>query len=519
MRTATHRGMASVLAGFLMAGIAVTASPAVSQEDADDVAPAISRAVPIRPRPMLPPQANKLRITVTELPVATVGERYTLGLTALGGRLPYTWTAEGLPDGLGVSGDQIVGSPDESGTFVVTLTVTDRIGVRGRTVSADVALTVLPAVFPDAEVIAVSAGGGQTCAILEGGALFCWGRNSEGQLGLGDLEDRLVPTLVANANVEDSTVPLPPMQSVTTGYNHTCALSEGGVAYCWGRNDYGQTGDDPSEPNLTPTPLVFPDGLTFTNLDAGGNHTCAISADAGGYGDTAAYCWGYNVYGQLGGGDWVGEYSSDALHVVLEMPVVAISAGGSYTCALTSNGAFWCWGSNDYGQLGIGEPTDQFNPYPAIVELGGVSAFAAGDYHGCAINGDGTSCWGGFWQDEPVLQDGSAWSPTPVLVDGLDAVAVDGGGYHTCAITTDDELVCWGGNEKGQLGIGTVDPTADPTPVEGIGAVTMVSTGGNHTCAVDTEGALWCWGYNGDGQLGDGSTDSSAVPVLVSSEP
>ncbi len=166
MRTATHRGMASVLAGFLMAGIAVTASPAVSQEDADDVAPAISRAVPIRPRPMLPPQANKLRITVTELPVATVGERYTLGLTALGGRLPYTWTAEGLPDGLGVSGDQIVGSPDESGTFVVTLTVTDRIGVRGRTVSADVALTVLPAVFPDAEVIAVSAGGGQTCAIL-----------------------------------------------------------------------------------------------------------------------------------------------------------------------------------------------------------------------------------------------------------------------------------------------------------------------------------------------------------------
>ncbi|NCD19639.1 MAG: hypothetical protein EOL89_06615, partial [Actinobacteria bacterium] len=388
-----------------------------------------------------------------------------------------------------------------------------------RTVSADVALTAWPAVFPDAEVIAVSAGGGQTCAILEGGALFCWGRNSEGQLGLGDLEDRLVPTLVANANVEDSTVPLPPMQSVTTGYNHTCALSEGGVAYCWGRNDYGQTGDDPSEPNLTPTPLVFPDGLTFTNLDAGGNHTCAISADAGGYGDTAAYCWGYNVYGQLGGGDWVGEYSSDALHVVLEMPVVAISAGGSYTCALTSNGAFWCWGSNKYGQLGTGEPLTLENPYPMQVDLEDVSAFTAGDYHGCATNGDGTSCWGGFWQEDAVLQDGSVWSPVPVLVDGLDAVAVDGGGYHTCAITTDDELVCWGGNIEGQLGIGTFETTTDPTPVEGIGAVTMVSTGGSHTCAVDTEGALWCWGYNGDGQLGDGSTDNSAVPVLVSSGP
>lgn len=518
MRTATHRGVVSTLAGFLMAGIAVTASPAVSQEDVDDVAPSISKAVPIRPRPMLPPQANKLRITVTELAVATVGDDYVADLTVLGGMAPYTWTAAGLPTGLVVSDDEIVGVPAEFGTFSVTLTVTDRIGGKGRTVTAEVPLTVLPSELFDTEVISVSAGGGQTCAVVEGGALFCWGRNGEGQLGLGDLEDRLVPTLVANANVEGSIVPLPRMRSVTTGYNHTCALSEGGVAYCWGRNDYGQTGDAQSEPNLTPTPLVFPDGPTFTHLDAGGNHTCAISADADGYGDTSAYCWGYNASGQLGGGDWVGEYSSDALRVVLEMPVVAISAGGAYTCALTSDGAFWCWGSNEYGQLGIGEPTDQFNPYPAIVELGGVSAFAAGDYHGCAINGDGTSCWGGF-QEAPVLQDGSDWSPTPVLVAGLEAVAVDGGGYHTCAIATDDELVCWGGNEKGQLGIGTVDPTADPTPVEGIGAVTMVSTGGNHTCAVDTEGALWCWGYNGDGQLGDGSTDNSAVPVLVSSEP
>ncbi|MDX5318505.1 MAG: putative Ig domain-containing protein, partial [Actinomycetes bacterium] len=202
--------MASILVGFLMAGIAVTASPAVSQEDADDVAPSISKDVPIRPRPALPPQANKLRITVTELPVAMVDERYIAVLTALGGRLPYTWTAEGLPDGLRVSGHQILGRPDESGTFVVTLTVTDATGVRGRTVSADVPLTVEPAVFPDAEVISVSAGGGQTCAVLEGGALYCWGLNAHGQLGLGDQEDRLVPTLVAYANVEGSIVPLPP---------------------------------------------------------------------------------------------------------------------------------------------------------------------------------------------------------------------------------------------------------------------------------------------------------------------
>lgn len=214
--------------------------------------------------------------------------------------------------------------------------------------------------------------------------------------------------------------------------------------------------------------------------------------------------------------------------------VVAVSAGGDHTCALTTTGGLKCWGFNRWGQLGA-VTSDLCSAYPCsktpvdVVGLAsGVAAVATGYQHTCALTtAGGVKCWGFNIDGQlgngtntgPETCGGYACSTTPVDVTGLTsgAVAISAAGNHTCAVTTGGGVKCWGYNSDGQLGDGTTTSSTTPVDVSGLtSGAAQVAPGWYHTCALTTAGGVKCWGRGYNGQLGDGTATSSGVPVNVS---
>jgi alpha-tubulin suppressor-like RCC1 family protein len=197
-------------------------------------------------------------------------------------------------------------------------------------------------------VRAISAGGGQTCALTAEGGVKCWGSNYAGQLGNGTTTDSTVPVEVSGLTSG--------VVAITTGIYHTCALKSGGGVACWGALVVEQLDDGGLSSTFAITPLPVP-GLAsgVASISAGGFQTCAVSRDDG------ALCWGDNRYGQLGNGSTSLSYAPVAV-AGLASGVTAISTGGSSTCALMRSGWVTCWGSNDAGALGDGSTIDSSIP-------------------------------------------------------------------------------------------------------------------------------------------------------------
>jgi alpha-tubulin suppressor-like RCC1 family protein len=262
--------------------------------------------------------------------------------------------------------------------------------------------------------------------------------------------------------------------------------------------------------------------LNGVAITAGLQHSCALTVDGRGH------CWGNNGSGQMGDGTTGGERHTQVVVGSSLANGVAISAGSQHTCALQADGAAKCWGSDSFGQLGdgtfvidgIGE-----TPTPVLAATGTFTArdIAAGRNHTCAVRANGTiACWGA--NDSGQIGDGTMGDNklTPVNVPNLaNVVAIAAGVAHTCAVLASGTARCWGLNAFGQLGSNTpssISPT--PTAVTGLGRVVAIAAGGtlgsSHTCALQADGKVLCWGSNNVGQLGVGfvSTPSSApVPV------
>jgi alpha-tubulin suppressor-like RCC1 family protein len=238
--------------------------------------------------------------------------------------------------------------------------------------------------------------------------------------------------------------------SVSAGGQHTCALASNGSAWCWGRNNF-QIGDSTNSQRLTPVRVAAPTGITFSAIAAGNQHNCAVTAG----GD--AYCWGTNGNGRLGDGTTVSKNHPVRVLPAAPIQFAGVTAGEFHSCGWTSAGAASCWGRNDNGQLG----------------------------------------------DNSVIQ---RLLPTAVA-GALSFASLTAGNEHTCGRTSAGAVHCWGKNAYGQLGDGTLVNKLVPTAVLGSLSLGITSAGSQHTCGF-TSGAsagIWCWGLNEDGQLGDGT--------------
>ena len=226
----------------------------------------------------------------------------------------------------------------------------------------------------------------------------------------------------------------------------------------------------------------------------------------------------YTVIGTYKNNQGQQVYTLKVGEAVLE--VVQISAGGGHTCAVTLAGGVKCWGRGGEGQLGNdGALSNQLAPVDVLGLTSGVASVSAGNSHTCAVTTEGAvKCWG--YNAKGQLGDGSTTQKaTPIQVSGLSSgvKSISAGSDHTCAVTSTDAAQCWGANSNGQLGNETTVSSLVPVQVSGLtSGVADISAGYGHTCAVTLEGAAKCWGYNGRGQLGDGSTTQKATPIQVS---
>ncbi len=303
--------------------------------------------------------------------------------------------------------------------------------------------------------------------------------------------------------------------SVTAGVWHTCGVTTNGDAYCWGYNLHGQLGDGSiGSPTTRTTPVRVARRVRFRSLNSGvedpAAHTCGVTMRG------AAYCWGHNQMGRLGDGSTDPRPVPASVHGGLTF--ASVSAGFRHTCGVTASGEAYCWGNNFLGALG--DSSESNTTEPTLV-AGGISiqSISAGASFTCglAVSGD-AYCWGmnRVGQLGTGSEDQEA-HPTPEHVArGLAFQAVSAGVMHACGVTTDGAAYCWGRNSDGRLGTGVTVASAVPVPVFGGITFQSISAGG-HTCGVSTRGEAYCWGANDYGQLGDGSggraDDFRPVPV------
>lgn len=293
-------------------------------------------------------------------------------------------------------------------------------------------------------VKALATGWRHSCAVTTAGRVVCWGNNHDGQLGDGTRADRNKP--------EDVIGLMTGATGLATGERHTCALTVNGGVKCWGNNHDGELGDGTRVDRVTPQDVA---GLTsgVTAITAGWRHTCALTTAGG------VKCWGNNHDGQLGSG--TDNDSPTPVDVVgLTSGVTAIAAHWRHTCALTSAGGVNCWGGNRHGEVGDGTRVDRNSPVDVVGLTKGVKAIANGWRHACALLTDGAiKCWGSNHTGQ--LGDGTGIdrkTPVDAIAAPSGVTAVTGGGEHTCALGQ-GRVICWGENEDGQLGDGTFKST------------------------------------------------------------
>lgn len=412
-----------------------------------------------------------------------------------GGILQPRISTNGGPETVGVpvAGQSWLGSPevpwfrfadtiranitgDES---MIAMTLTDRGGHR---------TTATTRVRHSSPVTHVAMGEAHWCAANVDGRLFCWGANDQGQLGRG----------TTSASEGIAAVPVPePVRSVAGGYEHTCALGGSGAIYCWGGfewdNQPGMPRPDPRVRSLVPVRLPF--DVPLDSITAGSKHTCALAHDG------RAFCWGLNGSGQLGDGTQTTRFTP--VEVTGGHRFASLHAGAFHTCGLTANGTAYCWGHNYEGQLGVGPTVPWFSANPAAV-IGGLrfQSIGTGSQHTCGATLSGTAyCWG--LNDDAQLGNGgrghyTVATPSPVLTS--ERFSSTSAGYtHSCAVSASQQALCWGDAYEGQLGTQLLpDPLATfaATPIGGAKGIsfTALFSGTYSTCGTTAGGTLYCWG-------------------------
>jgi alpha-tubulin suppressor-like RCC1 family protein len=293
----------------------------------------------------------------------------------------------------------------------------------------------------------------------------------------------------------------PSKSVIVLGGTHVLALKENGSLWVWGYNWDGQLGLSDTDNRSSPVQM----GTGYVAVAAGTNHSLGIKADG------SLWAWGQNYDGQLGQGYYDYTPHPNPMQVGGETDWVAVAGGEHHSLALKADGSLWAWGDNFYGELGLGNTTDQFTP----TRVGtGYAAVAAGGDYSLALMADGSiRSWGR--NDYGQLGQDSADNdphPTPTQIEAdTNWVAVCAGTNHSLGVKANGSLWAWGSNEYGQLGL--VDTADQHIPAQVGTGYKAVTAGGNYSLGLKTDGSLWAWGRNNLGQLGLGNTDDQQTPV------
>jgi alpha-tubulin suppressor-like RCC1 family protein len=362
-------------------------------------------------------------------------------------------------------------------------------------------------------VTSISAGSGSACAVLGGaGGIKCWGRNDYGQLGNNSTTDSTTPVNVIAA--------APGPTKVATARYQSCAIFGGGLQ-CWGANGWGQLGNGNFTSQLTPVPVT---GLTSNVIDfdvggddnQGNSYVCAV-VNTG-----AVLCWGRNYFGYAFGPSGTSQSNVPFAHSSITSGATSISVSAETSCAKIGS-SVKCWGYDTYGVFARVGHSFNLKPFDNLFSSN-VTQFSIGDYGtSCVVVNGGAKCFGS--NNSGSMGSGSFnSSPTPTDVVGMTSnvskVSISGNygdGYtHTCGLTTSGALQCWGSNAYGQVGDNSNTVRSSPVTIFASGVQDFeVASTGNHSCAITTSGGLKCWGRNHMGQLGIGSTTNSLVPTDV----
>ena len=349
------------------------------------------------------------------------------------------------------------------------------------------------------------------------GIIWLLGATALGWLG-GCGSPTVAPSQVATVTVDPANTMLDPDSTVQL---IATVLASGGGPM---NRSVSWNSSDPSIASVSPSGLVTgldfgdaeitatSDGVVGTatvavrkrleSIGAGGFHTCGLTPEG------AAFCWGRGNTGQLGNASFDDQPTPVAVSGGLTF--ASISPGGLHTCALTSEGVAYCWGLGGSGQLGDGSSSDQLSP----VAIGEFASISSGGAHACGLRTDGAAyCWG-FGIDGRLGNGALEDQATPKAVSGgLTFTSISTGAAHTCGVTIDGAAYCWGRGEVGQLGNGAHTKHAAPVAVSGGLTFASISAGGFHTCGVTTDGSGFCWGRGEDGQLGTGAIPDENDPV------
>jgi alpha-tubulin suppressor-like RCC1 family protein len=343
-----------------------------------------------------------------------------------------------------------------------------------------------------------------SCALTAAQTVWCWGYGANGHLGVGATGDTLHPVQV---------VGLSGVTKISAGLTSTCALLTTHTVKCWGENGVGQLGDGSTSPfEAMPQPVGV--GTSVVDISVGGNTACAVTAGG------QVWCWGSNATDALGQGNASPTFSAIPLmQPTLPPQVTSVAVGDGFVCVTMTSSGPECWGADNHGQTGNGSITTVV-PFPVGVTggLSDVTSIDAGESSTCAVRtGGDLECWGLNANGE--LGNGSTLDvPAPVQVNGLNTgvAAVGIGNAHACATLTTGGARCWGDGSRGQLGWGSMIPSATPVVVTNITSIApSVSAGGDTSCAVQADTTVRCWGHNDHGQVGAGSIGQNALGAAL----
>jgi hypothetical protein len=301
------------------------------------------------------------------------------------------------------------------------------------------------------------------------------------------------------------------VKQVVSGSEHVCALKNDGTVWCWGYSSFGQVGPGIAvgSSSATWTPVQVPSLSGVKQLASGSHHNCALAG-------SETFCWGRNNFGQLGNNTT----TNSATPVKVMNGTFAlvggelIAAGDSHVCVMMS-GRLWCWGLNSSGQLGDGTTTNRTSSV-AISAVGATTQLALGSTHSCALRADGTlRCWGGNGSGQLGIGT-TTQSLVPVTVGLTGVKQIAATRDANCAVRSDSGVSCWGGNLYGQVGDGTGETKLSPVSVIGTSPAVRSISGASYTfLAVRADQSMLGWGSNSSGiHCDDGDARFLPLPVI-----